>query len=269
MAAKKSIGFNVSDVIGEEMKCSLESFMVSVKKNKVSVGTSDFDGLSNDDKKAAYLSPHWDTFVMSQLDESELTDGYPRVAGLRRVAELLLGDIINSSPIDVHPVAPRDETQRSTVGYSITFLWFDGSERTYADVADCHSENQDPEFLIYSVATASTRAEGRALRKALKLKKCAFEEIGPTKDAVKSKPKKVSDRPDPISSSQIRFLDKRCKDLDVDVLKFINQGQETFDAIEDMTKVQAKELIDFLAQVTADKEKLDKSVKGYNPSWRD
>lgn len=269
MPVKKSMGFNMSGVISDEMESSLETFMVSIKKKKVTVRTSDFDKLTDVEKKATYLSPDWDNFVMSQFADDELVDGHPKVHGLRRVAELLLGDIVSSSPIDVHPVAPRDETHRSTVGYSITFNWFDNSERTYADVADVHSGNQDPDFLIYSVATAATRAEGRALRKALKLKKCAFEEIGPTKDEVKSKPQKVSDKPDPISSSQIRFLDKRCKDLDVDVLKFINKGQEQFDVIEDMTKVQAKELIDFLAQVTAEKETLDKSVKGYNPSWRD
>jgi hypothetical protein len=264
------LGFSVDNTIEKEMKSSLESFIASVEDND----TYSFDDLSNKDKKAAYLSTHWDAFVMSQFDESELADGYPRVNGLRRVAELLLGDIIQSCPTEVYPVAQRDETQRSTVVHSITFLWFDKTERTYAEVADCYSGNQDPDFLVYSPSTASTRAEARALRKALKLKKCSFEEISHVENNHRTLEKKNkagsgASRPDPISSSQIRFLDKRCKDLDVDVMKLINQGQGRFDAIENMTKVEAKELIDFLAKVSAGKEEIESFIKGYNPNWRD
>ena len=268
---KKEMGFAMSEVVGEGLESSLEEFMVAIKKKKVLVGTSEFDELKNDEKKAAYLSPDWDAFVMSQFDASELADGFPRVAGLRRVAELLLGDIINSSPVDVHPVALRDETQRSTVGYSITFNWWDDTERTYADVADCHSENQDPDFLIYSVASASTRAEGRALRKALKIKKCSFEEIKPksSEERPKTKTSTVSDKPDPISDGQIRFLNKRCKDLDVNVIKLLNMNGDKYDVIEDVMKTEAKEMIDFLADVSAEKKTLDKAIKGYDPNWRD
>lgn len=262
----------MSGAVGEGLESSLEEFMVAIKRKKVSVGTSEFDELKSKEKKAAYLSPNWDAFVMSQFDPSELADGFPKVAGLRRVAELLLGDIINSSPIDVHPVALRDETYRSTVGYSITFNWWDDTERTYADVADCHSENQDPEFLIYSVASASTRAEGRALRKALKIKKCSFEEIKPKSDRgekSETKPRTVSDKPDPISDSQIRFLNKRCKDLDVNVVKLLNMNGDKYDVIEDVMKTEAKEMIDFLADVSAKKKTLDKAIQGYDPNWRD
>lgn len=265
------MGFRASDDIGEEMESALSGFMSAIKKKRGQSTVSDFDKLSNKEKKSAYLSTDWDTFVMSQFDSSELSDGHPRVNGLRRVAELLLGDIIQSTPIDVHPVAPRDETQRSTVGYSVTFLWFDGTERTYADVADVHAGNQDPEFVIYSVATAATRAEARAFRKALKLKKCAAEEMGPKTDAKPQTktPQNVATI-EYVSSNQIKFIDKRCKDLDINTLKLMSKDGEQYDVIEDMTKVQAKALIDFLAKVAKDEEvTVDSSLKGYDPNWRD
>ena len=262
------MGFAAGNV-EEKMESALVGFMSSIKKKRGRSTISDFDKLDNKDKKSAYLSPEWDDFVMSQLDPSELADGHPRVNGLRRVAELLLGDIIQSTPVDVHPVAPRDESQRSTVGYSVTFLWFDGTERVYADVADVHSQNQDPEFLKYSVATAATRAEARAFRKALKLKKCAAEEMGPKSDSkpqTKTQENVVSEA---ISGQQIKFINKRCKDLDIDAVKLINKDGEKYDVIEDMTKVEAKALIDFLAKVARDEVTVDSSLKGYDPSWRD
>jgi hypothetical protein len=269
---KKSMGFAQAEDTQDKMESSLVGFMSSLKDKRKGAGSSEFDALKNNDKKAAYLSPDWDTFVMSQFDSSELAEGHPKVNGLRRVAELLLGDIISSSPMDVHPVTPRDETQRSTVGYSITFAWFDGTERVYGDVADVWSGNQDPDFLIYSVATAATRAEGRALRKALKLKKCTAEEISGSGSGPKPKSEKARDVVDiteSISVPQIKFLDKRCKGLDIDVMKFINRGEESYDVIEEMTKAEAKEAIDVLADMASEKVKLDSSLKGYDPSWRD
>ena len=133
-------------------------------------------------KRRFYLSGEWHNFVMMQLDKSEMIDGLPKVNGLRRVAELLLWDIIDSKPTEVFPVQ-GNSLGRASVLYSITFRWWDESERTYADVADAFNDGQnwniDDDFIVYALATASTRAEGRALRKALKLKTCTAEEIGP------------------------------------------------------------------------------------------
>jgi len=52
-------------------------------------------------------------------------------------------------------------------------------------------------------------------------------------------------------------------------MKFINRGEESYDVIEEMTKAEAKEAIDVLADMASEKVKLDSSLKGYDPSWRD
>ena len=44
------------------------------------------------------FSEEWNEYVMAHFKRNELIDGNPICAGLRRVAELLLGDIIESGP---------------------------------------------------------------------------------------------------------------------------------------------------------------------------
>ena len=39
-------------------------------------------------------SPEWNEYVLSLFEENELIDGNPLVAGLRRVAEVVLGPIV-------------------------------------------------------------------------------------------------------------------------------------------------------------------------------
>ena len=46
-------------------------------------------------------SPDWNDYVLSLFDEKELYDGRPLCAGLRRVAELVMGRIVSSRPTQV------------------------------------------------------------------------------------------------------------------------------------------------------------------------
>ena len=48
-------------------------------------------------------SPEWNGYVMGMFTEKELYDGNPLVAGLRRVAELVIGPIVFSGPTQVFP----------------------------------------------------------------------------------------------------------------------------------------------------------------------
>ena len=118
-----------------------------------------------------YGSKEWNEFVMSQFENNELIDGNPICAGLRRVAEELLGDIISSGPSEVYPSTDPNGPGRATVVYQVVFNWMNSGEvRTYSEVADVWHGNTDDLFCAHPVATASTRAEGRALRKALKVR---------------------------------------------------------------------------------------------------
>ncbi len=71
-----------------------------------------------------------------------------------------------------------------------------------------------------------------------------------------------------ISSQQIQFIDNRCNQLDIDVVKFINIGENTYNSIAEVTKDNAKKMIKVLNTYQNGNEIPDK-VKGYNINWRE
>ena len=133
---------------------------------------------SDEEERPSIFSDEWNEYVMAHFKSNELIDGNPICAGLRRVAELLLGDIIESGPEQVFPATDNNGPGRATVVFSVTFNWMNGGTvKTFKEVADVWHGNTDDLFCAHPGATASTRAEGRALRKALKLRCLAAEEL--------------------------------------------------------------------------------------------
>ena len=230
---------------------------------------------ANEEDRPSMFSEEWNEYVMAHFKRNELIDGNPICAGLRRVAELLLGDIIESGPEQVFPASDSNGPGRATVVFSVTFNWMNtGSIRTFKEVADVWHGNTDDLFCAHPVATASTRAEGRALRKALKLRCLAAEELA-KKDIVDIVQQAVKQSPTSgeyeanksISSQQVQFIDNRCNQLDIDVVKFINIGENTYNDINEVTKDSAKKMIKVLNTYQNGSE-IPEKVKGYNINWR-
>ena len=215
------------------------------------------------------FSEEWPDYVMSHFQSNELIDGNPICAGLRRVAELLLGDIVQSGPTEVFPAMDSDGPGRATVVFSVTFNWMNsGSLKTFSEVADVWHGNTDDLFCAHPVATASTRAEGRALRKALKIRCLAAEELA-KKDIVEIVQQTVASAGEDIriSQQQIQFIDTRCKQLDIDVVKFINIGENNYASINDIDKDCAKLMIKYLNNYQNDDTEIPDSIKNYK-NWR-
>ena len=119
----------------------------------------------------AYGSEDWHDYVMSKFHDSEMYNGNPLTVGLRRVAEQLLGDILVSRPTTIIASDDPNGPGRATVAFEVVIDWMNsGQLRTYGDVADCWHGNSDDLFCAHPAATASTKAEGRCLRKALKVR---------------------------------------------------------------------------------------------------
>lgn len=216
-----------------------------------------------------YGSKDWDAYVMSQFTEDELIDGNPKCSGLRRVSRLLLGDILSSGPILVEAAKDVDGPGRATVVYQVTFLWSDGSQRIFSDVADVWHGNTDDLFAAYPAATASTRAEARALRKALAISAVSAEEIT-KKDCAKvvqatvkmNKPTngELNDSAK-MSEAQKKLIDSKCKQLDVNVVNFANTEEEP----SLWSKKFASELI--VRINTIQQGGFDQSLSGYKVNW--
>jgi len=232
---------------------------------------------ANEEDRPSMFSEEWNEYVMAHFKRNELIDGNPICAGLRRVAELLLGDIIESGPEQVFPASDSNGPGRATVVFSITFNWMNtGSTRTFKEVADVWHGNTDDLFCAHPVATASTRAEGRALRKALKLRCLAAEELA-KKDIVDIVQQAVKQAPTSgeyeagksISSQQIQFIDNKCSMLDIDAFAFINMGNGSFSTVSEVTKDSAKKMIKVLNNYQNNSGDIPDSIKGYKVNWRE
>lgn len=213
-------------------------------------------------------SPEWSDYLLSQLsDDEKNNDGYPFVAGLRRLASLYLPPMVESSSTVVQ-VPNQNNGMHATAQHRIVF---DGTGSDYSgygqnmvmvyqDVADAHPGNTSPDFIVHASATAATKAEARALRKALGIKKVAADEISTVA---------VSHMEGYIDVSQIKLLDKICRDVDVNLIAFINSGSKKYNKIEDITAETASRMCSKIQGYLQEPDSIPKEVRGYNYNWRD
>lgn len=217
--------------------------------------------------------PKWNDYVLSLFEENELFDKMPLTNGLRRVAELLMGRIVFSGPSQVFPPQSGNEIGRSTVVWKIQFE--DGS--TFCDVADSWEGNTDDMFCVYSTATAATRAEGRALRKALRLRVVAAEEVTKkdtakiAQDISKKKGLDVSsseyDSSGTMTGPQANFIDGKSKQLNIDAQKVLKEVANVVN-VSKTTKKQASDVIEKLNEYQQKKDTIPTDFIGYNQDWR-
>ena len=235
------------------------------------------ENVGQSENRPSMFSDEWNEFVMAHFHKNELIDGNPICAGLRRVAEYLLGDIVESGPEQVFPATDGSSPDRATVIFKVVFDWMNsGQQRVFKEVADvCHG-NTDDLFCAHPVATASTRAEGRALRKALKLRCLAAEELAKkdivsiVQESVKKSPTSGEYEADKsISSQQIQFIDNKCSTLDIDAFAFINMGNSSFASVNEVTKDSAKKMIKVLNNYQNNSGDVPDSIKGYKVNWRE
>ena len=215
----------------------------------------------------------WNNYVMQHFEEDEVFDGMPLTNGLRRVAELLMGRIIYSGVENVIVSTDGQSIGRSTVVWKIIFE--DGS--CFIDVADSWEGNTDDMFCAYTTATAATRAEGRALRKALRLKTVAAEEVTKknTAEIVKNISKSTSSSTGGVeyettgrmTENQERFIDSKCKQLDINAA---NLFKEVFNlsVSKKIDKKQASDAIQKLNEYQTNKNSIPNTISGYISDWR-
>ena len=224
-----------------------------------------------DDGAPSVTDPSWNDYVMSKFTEKELYGGNPLVNGLRRVAELVIGPIVCSGPTQVFPPQRDDHHGRATVVFTVEFE----NGMKYSEVADCWEGNTDDMFCAYAIATASTRAEGRALRKALRIRAVAAEEMT-KKDTAKivrelSAKKDVSDGgyddSSRMSDAQHNFIDVKCRQIGVNgALLF--KTVFNVDNNRKIYKKVASDIIDTLNDYQQDKTTIPEAILGYVEEWR-
>ena len=205
--------------------------------------------------------PEWSEYVLDQMHDSELKDGKPTVDGLRRVTERIYGEIIQSSSEIVNYNTDRGIcTVKHTLAiqkYSTdTIITVDGC-------VDVKYQNIPHPFNQHLVSTADTRAEGKALRRALKLRVVTAEEVQQTsEDDVLAAEENITDQ-------QILAINQMCKRLDVNLVEGVKSVCPNADSIRDSSNLQGRMLLSTLSEYQRSPASIPENLVGYNPQWRE
>lgn len=187
--------------------------------------------------KPLRTSVEWSDYVLGLFAQDELVEtdkgSFPNVSGLRRVAELLVGEIIESGPEECNVYTfDHSHVGRADCLYKIVFSkenlgGFHGelsknSIVIFKGFAGASVHNLSKGYNIYPEAMAETRAEARALRKALGLKVCSAEEL---QDGM-SIDNPLEPSRDYATPQQKAFLNTKCPPLNISFNKLLEIKDE-------------------------------------------
>lgn len=284
---KKRYGFDGRELRNKDEKWLLET--LQNEENKVEKSQEiDFGSLEIVDdepivedeiKQALSNSPPtpgsegWHEHVMKMFFSCEVTDGHPNVEGLRRVAQLQIGTIVENVCAVVQAPNPTN-CFTATAFCRMTVNLHNPVNNIFSvvfqDIADASSRNTPAPFNLHVSSTASSRAEARVLRKILQLNKIiAAEEVvpeGALADSVRED--EEFGGPQFITDQQITLVDLLCERLDINPMKYLNSGKRQYKEIGDMPRKTAAEAIEHLHNYEKEKAPIPNAVKGYNPEWQ-
>ena len=214
-------------------------------------------------------SLEWNDYVLGLLSEEEKISGNPTTDGLRRIFEIALDCTIIDSTSEVVQSPSPDNEKRATVVHSLNYILNDGSlpaelrAKAVNGAADVYWGNCDKVYRNHPVAVAETRAEGRALRRGLKLRKViAAEEVA----------NEIEDDPDgitvsKITNNQINFIDVLSKRLNINVNNMLTIKNIT-ESIYNVSHKDAVVLIRDLSKYQQNISDIPNNIVGYDSSWK-
>lgn len=215
-------------------------------------------------------SLEWNDHVLALLSDDEKIEGNPTTDGLRRIFEIALDcTIIDSTSTVVQSPDPNNE-KRATVVHSLTYILNDSDAdplfktRTVSGAADVYWGNCDKIYRNHPVAVAETRAEGRALRRGLKLRKVvAAEELS----------REIEDNPDidntnKISEQQINFMDVLAKRSNINMRELLLDQSIDSSTIKSISHDTAVGIIRELSKYQQNLESIPSKLVGYDNEWR-
>jgi hypothetical protein len=223
-------------------------------------------------KKIGSNDLEWNDYVLGLLSDDEKIGANPTTDGLRRIFEIALNCTVIQSTSDVVQSPDPSNEKRATVVHTLAYVLnhLDGEttelnqHRTVSGAADVYWGNCDKIYRNHPVAVAETRAEGRALRRALKLRKVvAAEELAtnieddPTGDSVSR-----------ISNNQINFIDVMAKRLNINTLSLVNNLGFDNKNVRNLMHDDAVAIIRELSKHQQNINEIPDSLLGYSESWK-
>jgi hypothetical protein len=212
----------------------------------------------------------WTDHVLSLLSDDEKIMGNPTTDGLRRIFEIALNCTVIRAESSVVQAPSVDNERRATVVHSLTYVLNNGNQnqldytRTASGAADVYWGNCDKIYRNHPVAVAETRAEGRALRRALKLRKVvAAEELSKDIDTDHLDENNVGK----INNTQINFFDVFGKRLNINIHKLLDQLAINHKNIYNISHEDAVKTITTLSGYQQNSD-IPQDIVGYDPNWK-
>ncbi len=240
------------------------------KKSTTKAESSTENVSTKNDQNPIITDIEWTDYVLGLLSEDEKIKGNPTTDGLRRVFEIALKCVIIDSTSTVSQSPDPENGNRATVVHSLTYVLNDSTLdkeikcRTVNGAADVYWGNCDKIFRNHPVAVAETRAEGRALRRALRLRKVvAAEELA----------EEIEDHPDQntvgkITNNQINFIDVLAKRLNINVTKLLElEGIESKN-IYVIKHSDAVRMIRLLSSYQQNVDNIPETILDYTTEWK-
>lgn len=241
------------------------------KKDKVEKMENTTQEVISEQKTIPKVSDlEWTDYVLGLLSDDEKINGNPTTDGLRRIFELALNCKLVASQTKIAQSPDPNNEKRATVVHSIAYRLNPGAPDTsdlivsVDGAADVYWGNCDKVYRNHPVAVAETRAEGRALRRALRLRKVvAAEELS----------KEIDDNPDhttvsKISNQQINFIDIMAQRLNINVVKLFKNNQLPADNIYTMSHDDAVNIIRLLSKYQQNTNEISEDIMGYSSDWK-
>ena len=217
------------------------------------------------------LEKGWTDYLMSLLREDEIFDKRPTCDGLRRLVEELVGPILGREVIILNPPT-KDNNMTASIVVRLSVNsngdFWGNRVITEEDVGDAGPFNSDPPFDKYPSSLAMTRAEGRCLRRILRMKTITSEEGSKRAEEIKDFMDTSEWCPtDKISPEQKTVIDLIARQCDIDAWAFINSGTQQYKSIDDINKDTASKMIQHLNTVRQDKAVKPTGVGNYKENW--
>lgn len=208
----------------------------------------------------------WTDHVLSLLSEDEKIAGNPTTDGLRRIFETVLNCTVIGADSSVAQSPSVDNERRATVVHTLTYILNDDNKTTksVSGAADVYWGNCDKIYRNHPVAVAETRAEGRALRRALKLRKVvAAEELAKDIDTSHLEENNIGK----INTTQINFLDVFGKRLNINIHKLLEKLAIDSKNIYHISYDDAVKTITTLSGYQQNND-IPQDILGYDPNWK-
>ena len=215
-------------------------------------------------------SLEWNDYVLGLLNDDEKIDGNPTTDGLRRIFEIALECTVIESISEVVQSPDPNNEKRATVVHTIGYILNSETspnsnlKKVVSGAADVYWGNCDKIYRNHPVAVAETRAEGRALRRGLKLRKVvAAEELS----------KEIEDNPDSgnidrISEQQINFMDVLAKRSNINMRELLLDQSIDPATIKSISHDAAVGIIRELSKHQQNLGGIPPKLVGYEAEWR-